>query len=62
VRIAPSGAAKEKMIRRFRTWGGVRERERRVVVSPRAVGPVVPHQLNAGHVVGLRDPDFILLI
>lgn len=37
--IAPSGAAKEKMSRRLRICGGVRERDRSVVVRPSAVGP-----------------------
>jgi len=40
VTTAPSGAANEKMRSRRLIWGGVRLRDMRVVVRPRAVGPI----------------------
>lgn len=40
VRIAPRGAAKEKINNRFRIIVAVRCRDNSVVVRPRAVGPV----------------------
>jgi hypothetical protein len=36
---APSGAANEKISSRRLIWGGVRLRDIKVVVRPRAVGP-----------------------
>lgn len=40
VRMAPTGAANEKMMSLWRMLDIGRPRERRVVVNPRAVGPV----------------------
>ena len=46
VTMAPRGAAKEKMTRRFRIAGWSSESESRVVVRPSAVGPdVTTYQL-----------------
>lgn len=48
VKMAPSGAAHEKISRRFRIAGVSSPRHNNVVVSPRAVGPVKSARCDHG--------------